>query len=59
MDYTGAGNNPAFIKAFWKMAQALTEGGHVAGTGPAPIGQKPPGAAERPTAAKALYPNLA
>src|SRR6516164_1649813 len=24
MDYTGAGNNPAFIKAFWKMAQALT-----------------------------------
>ena len=58
MDYTGAGNNPAFVKAFWKLSQMLTEGGHVAGTGPSPLGQRAPGAADRPTAAKSLYPNL-
>jgi hypothetical protein len=57
MDYTGAGNNPAFIKAFWKLAQAVTEGGHVAGSGPSPHGQKAPGQGP-PSPAKALYPNL-
>src|SRR5215475_1881377 len=58
MDFTGAGNHPAFIKAFWKLAQAVTEGGHVAGHGPSPLGQRAPGTAERPTAARSLYPNL-
>lgn len=28
---TGAGNNPAIVKTFYKMARALTEGGHVGG----------------------------
>jgi len=57
MDYTGAGNNPAFIKVMYALAQRLTEGGHVSGTAPSEIGQARPGS--RPaTAAKALYPNL-
>lgn len=56
MDYTGAGNNPAFIKAFWKLAQKVTEGGHVAGNGPSPAGQ---GNGTKPaSAARAMYPNL-
>lgn len=58
MDYTGAGNNLAFIKTFYKLAQQLTEGGHVAGTGPSKFGQQAPGTTERPTVARALYPNL-
>ena len=56
MDYTGAGNNPAFIKAFWKLAQMVTEGGHVAGGGPSQASQRRAG--ETPSAAKAMYPNL-
>jgi hypothetical protein len=56
MDFTGAGNNPAFIKAFWKLAEKITEGGHVAGTGPSPQGQRRQG--EVPSAARAMYPNL-
>jgi hypothetical protein len=58
MDLTGAGNHPAFVKAFWKLAQAVTEGGHVSGTGPSALGQRAPGQSATPTAAKALYPNL-
>lgn len=57
MDYTGAGNHPAFVKAFYKMALAMTEGGHVAGKGPSPLGQRGPGVAPE-SAAKAMYPNL-
>lgn len=49
MDYTGAGNNPAFIRAMYALAQKLSEGSHVAG--------KPAGGA-KPSAAQALYPNL-
>jgi hypothetical protein len=56
MDYTGAGNNPAFIRAFYKLAQMVTEGGHVTGTGPSPAGQRRQG--ERVSAAQAMYPNL-
>jgi hypothetical protein len=56
MDYTGAGNNPAFIRAFWKLAQVVTEGGHVAGGGPSAAGQRR--ANEAPSAARAMYPNL-
>ena len=56
MDYTGAGNNPAFIRAFWKLAQRITEGGHVAGGGPSAQGQRRQG--EQQSAAKAMYPNL-
>lgn len=57
MDYTGAGNHPAFIRAFYRLAQMVTEGGHVAGKGPSPAGQRGPGAAPE-SAAKAMYPNL-
>jgi len=57
MDLTGAGNHPAFIRTFYRMAQRLAEGTHVAGNGPAPQGQVAPGA-PRPTPARALYPNL-
>lgn len=56
MDFTGAGNNPAFIRAFWKLAQMVTEGGHVAGGGPSAQGQRRQG--ESPSAARAMYPNL-
>jgi antitoxin component of RelBE/YafQ-DinJ toxin-antitoxin module len=56
MDFTGAGNNPAFIRAFYKLAQRLTEGSPLNGRGPSPLGQPN----QRPaTAAQALYPNLA
>lgn len=58
MDLTGAGDHPAFIKTFWKLAQYVTEGKHVSGGNPSPHGQTPPGANGRPDAARALYPNL-
>lgn len=58
MDYTGAGNNLAFIKTFWKLAQMVTEPSHVAGGGPSREGQRAPGTPERPTLSKSLYPNL-
>ena len=56
MDMTGVGNHPAFIRAFYSLAQKLSEPGHVAGSGPSPFGQ---GNRARPaSAASALYPNL-
>jgi len=58
MDLTGAGDNPAFIKAFNKLSAFITEGKHVSGTGPSPHGQRPPGSSDRPAPARALYPNL-
>jgi hypothetical protein len=57
MDYTGAGNNPAFIKAFYKLAQKVTEGGHVSGRGPSPAGQQRPGTTAG-LGSRAMYPNL-
>lgn len=52
LNLTGAGNNPAIIKTFYKMAQRITEGGHVGGS---PSGSK----AEQPKrGASAMYPNL-
>lgn len=57
MDATGAGNHPAFIKTFYKLAQSIVEGGHVSGSQPSKFGQQAPGASDRPSAAKALYPN--
>ncbi|HEX4919320.1 MAG TPA: hypothetical protein VFV92_01095 [Candidatus Bathyarchaeia archaeon] len=57
MDFTGAGNNPAFIRAFYKLASKLTEGGAAAGGGPA--GSGTPGGNKPPSVAQALYPNLA
>jgi hypothetical protein len=57
MDLTGAGDHPAMIKTLWKLSAFITEGKHVAGTGPSPHGQTPPGA-KPPSGAKAMYPNL-
>lgn len=57
MDLTGAGDNPAFVKAFWKLSQSVVEGRPVSGRGPSPLGQKAPGA-KPPSAAQALYPGL-
>lgn len=50
MNITGAGNNPNFIRAFYALAQKLTEGGPVSGR---PESQKAP-----TSAAAAMYPNL-
>jgi hypothetical protein len=58
MDYTGAGNNLAFIKAFYRLAQQVTEGTHVPGAGPSKFGQMAPGTGERPSPAHSLYPKL-
>lgn len=57
MDYTGAGNHPAFIKAFYKLAQQVTEGRSVKGGNPSTFGQTRPGDAPQ-DAAHAMYPNL-
>jgi hypothetical protein len=58
MDLTGAGDHPAFIKTFWKLAQYVTEGKHVAGAQPSVHGQQAPGTTARPSAAQAMYPKL-
>lgn len=58
MNLTGAGDHPAFVKAFYKLASSIVEGKHVAGTNPSPHGQTSTGTNERPTAAQAMYPNL-
>jgi hypothetical protein len=57
MDLTGAGNHPAFIRVIAKWASAVTEGSHVAGNGPSPLGQSAPGQAER-SAAQTIWPSL-
>lgn len=57
MNLTGAGDHPAIVKAFYKMAQAVNEGKHVAGGNPSPAGQKAPNSGPR-SAASAMYPNL-
>jgi hypothetical protein len=46
MNLTGAGDHPAFVKAFNKLAAFVTEGSHVTGKGPSDLGQKPLGAPE-------------
>lgn len=58
MDLTGVGDNPAFIKALWKLSAFVTEGKSVQGANPSPHGQVAPGTSARPPAAKSLYPNL-
>jgi len=52
MDMTGAGNNPAFIKAFYKLAQRVVEPS-------TPVSGSPRGTTGTPTsAASRLYPSL-
>lgn len=58
MNLTGVGDHPAFINVLNKLASFVTEGKHVAGGNPSPHGQSPGGAAAKPSAAQALYPNL-
>lgn len=53
---TGAGDNPAFVKAFYNLASMLGEGTLVKGGGPSPAGQTAPNAPR--SAAQALFPNL-
>lgn len=50
MNFTGAGNNPAIVRALFELSQKFTEPGHVQG---APTAQ----AKARPTPAQALYPS--
>ena len=57
MDLTGAGDNPAFVRTFNKLASFVVEGSAVRGNGPSTAGQRAPGA-RPPSAAQALYPNL-
>jgi hypothetical protein len=57
MDLTGAGDHPAFVKAMWRLSQAISEGRPVTGKGPSPEGQRAPGSSARPSPAKSLYPN--
>lgn len=54
MNITGAGDNPAFIEAFYALARERTEGRPLAAPQPAPVANpgKPSGLAH------ALYPNL-
>ena len=56
MDYTGVGDNPAFIRAFYKFATMLTEGGFVKAGDPSKASQQRPGT--RSDAAHSLYPHL-
>lgn len=58
MDFTGAGDNPAIIKAMYSLAQLVNEGSHVTGGGPSTHGQSRTGVESRPSPAAALYPNL-
>lgn len=54
MDFTGAGNNPAFVNALAKWSSLLGEGSTVRGNGP--TDGSPPGA--KPSIAQAMYPTL-
>lgn len=54
MDFTGAGNNPAFVNALAKWASLIGEGSSVRGNGP--TDGSPPAA--KPSMAQALYPAL-
>lgn len=58
MDLTGAGDNPAFVRTFWKLAQHIVEGKAVGGKGPSPLGQVDPSKPIKPSPAQSMYPNL-
>lgn len=59
MNLTGAGDNPAIVKAFLAFAKSVNESTkHVAGGNPSPMGQNAPGGNSKPTPAAAMFPNL-
>lgn len=57
MNLTGAGDNPAFIRAMSILGKAFREGTHVRGGNPSPAGQRSPNSGPR-SAASAIFPNL-
>ena len=57
MDLTGAGDNPAFVKAMHKLSAFVTEGRPASGSGPSPAGQRAPDAKPK-SIASAMFPNL-
>ncbi|MDR3572272.1 MAG: hypothetical protein P4L50_00285 [Anaerolineaceae bacterium] len=56
MDH-GLDNYAPFVKMMIRLADKLTEGTHVSGTGPSVHGQSSKGVQSRPSIAQALYPN--
>ena len=50
LDFTGAGNNPAIIRTFYRMAKALAE--------PGPVNAEPPKSSRPDSPGAALYPHL-
>lgn len=59
MNLSGVGDNAAFIKVLNKLSEFVIEGKHVSGAGPSTHGQSAGGTQVKPTAAQAMYPNLA
>jgi hypothetical protein len=59
LDFTGAGDKLGVVRALYEMSKLINEGTHVSGSAPSPHGQVPAGKVTPPSAAKALYPNLA
>ena len=59
MDLYGWGDNPAVVQGLYALGKLVTEGRPVQAGGPASTGQQQPGTTTKPTAAKALFPNLA
>jgi hypothetical protein len=55
MNFTGAGDHPAFVRALAWMSTFVVEGGHVSGEKPSPQGQ---GSTGPKTGPQALYPDL-
>lgn len=58
MVLTGAGDNPAFVRAFKHLSQYITEGTVVKGGGPSSHGQNPDGKGSAANAAQTMYPGL-
>lgn len=50
LDFTGAGNNPAIIRTFYRMAKALAE--------PGPVAAEPPRSMKPDSPGAAMYPHL-
>lgn len=58
VNFTGAGDHPAVVKALYEISKLVNEGSHVAGAGPSEHGQNRNGVSKRPSLAGAMYPNL-
>src|SRR5882672_2424199 len=58
LDVTGGGSNPDIFEALSILARAHIEGKPVPAGGQSPAANKPPGQAERPSLADAMYPQL-